>query len=112
MTIHTNIHDQVGSILIEGRFDFLVHREFNQAYKEMLCNPLIHEIEVNMQRLDFMDSSALGMLLLLRERASAVNKCIVLSNPSEIASKLLWVANFDKHFSIKGFNEYHFNSGL
>lgn len=112
MAIRTNIHEQVGSIFMEGRFDFLVHREFKQAYTDMLNDPLISEIEVNLQHLDFMDSTALGMLLLLRERVNAVNKIITLSNPSKIASKLLWVANFDKQFTIKGFNEYHYDGDI
>lgn len=107
MAIRIHIHENIGSIFMEGRFDFLVHREFKQAYMDMLDNPAIHEIEVDMQRLDFMDSSALGMLLLLRERVHAVSKSIALANPSEIASKLLWVANFDKLFPIRNFNGYH-----
>lgn len=111
MAIRSHIHEQLGSIFMEGRFDFLVHREFKQAYMDMLNNPSINEIEVDLQKLDFMDSTALGMLLLLRERASAVNKSIALSNPSEIASKLLWVANFDKLFAIKGLEGNHLDSG-
>ncbi|HLP96878.1 MAG TPA: STAS domain-containing protein [Sideroxyarcus sp.] len=105
MAIYSHVHKQTGCIHIDGRFDFLVHREFKKAYMAMLDNPTIQEIEVNMRQLDFIDSAALGMLMLLRERAQAANKSIVLSNPSEHVSMLLWVASFHKLFAISGFNE-------
>lgn len=102
MSISTNLHGQTGRIQMSGRFDFVVHREFKQSYEDMLNNPLIHEIEVDMQHLDFLDSTALGMLILLRERALVVNKSIVIANPSDSVFKLLDVANFDKLFITKG----------
>lgn len=107
MAIQTNIHEQVGSVCIDGKFNFFLHREFKHAYTNLLSDPSIQEIEVDMQRMDFIDSAGLGMLMLLRERAVVANKSIVLSNPSKSVSELLWVANFDKLFVIKGFIAYH-----
>ncbi|HCI13801.1 MAG TPA: anti-anti-sigma factor [Gallionellaceae bacterium] len=101
MEIRTKSYQQTGSISIHGKFDFQLHRKFKQTYTEMLDNPAIQEIEVEMQHLDFLDSAALGMLMLLRERAHAVNKSILLSNPTASVFKLLEVANFDKIFPMK-----------
>ncbi len=105
MAIKTNVHEKVGSVHIDGKFDFFSHREFTQSYARILDDPAIQEIEVNLQRTDFIDSAALGMLMLLRERAQSMNKELTLSYPSPEVSKLLWVANFDKLFTIKGFDE-------
>ena len=102
MSIVTNLVGRTWMIKMSGRFDFLVHLEFKQSYEGMLNNPEIREIEVDMQHLDFLDSTALGMLMLLRERALVVSKPIVLSNPSSNVFKLLDVANFDKLFLTKG----------
>lgn len=102
MSISTNQIGQTGRIRMSGRFDFVVHREFKHSYENMLNDPTIHEIEVDMQQLDFLDSTALGMLMLLRERALLVSKPIVISNPSKNVFMLLDVANFDQLFITKG----------
>lgn len=104
MEIFGIIEKPQGRISISGRFDFVVHREFKSQYMRMLADAQIREIEVNLQCVDYMDSAALGMLMLLNERAHAVNKSVVLCYPSVIVSRLLDVANFSRMFSIKGLN--------
>lgn len=101
MNISTRIHNQTGRIDFIDKFDFNTHRDFKQAYTEMLKNPSIQEIEIGMQHLVALDSAALGMLILLRERAAAVNKSVALVNPTGYVSKLLEVANFDKLFQLR-----------
>ena len=51
--------------------------------------------------MDYLDSSALGMLMLLNERAKVVNKPVALLNTSGVVSQVLGVANFSKIFNIK-----------
>lgn len=90
-----------GVIGILGKFDFPVHREFKNGYTAMLGNPDISQIEVDMRDVDYIDSAALGMLMLLSRRAHQVNKTVVLSHPSAYVSLLLEVANFERIFTIK-----------
>ena len=47
-----------------------------------------------------MDSSALGMLLLLRDHAGGDNADIALMNISPDVRKILAISNFDKLFKI------------
>ena len=101
MTINVQIHDHSARIAMSGRFDFQVHREFKDAYTPLLDNAAAHEIEVEMSKLSYMDSSALGMLILLKERACAANKTVLLLNTSGVVSQLLEVANFGKIFTIR-----------
>ncbi|MDD5384865.1 MAG: STAS domain-containing protein [Gallionella sp.] len=101
MAINVQILDRAGRINMHGRFDFQVHREFKEAYTPLLDNPDVREIEVEMSKVDYLDSSALGMLMLLNERAKAVNKPITLLNTSGVVSQVLGVANFSKIFNIK-----------
>ena len=101
MDISGSVQNQLGIIRIQGRFDFVMHREFKNCYTDMLDNPKVREIEVNLHDTRFIDSAALGMLILLRDRARAVDKSVVLTHPSGTVSTLLEVANFDKVFSIK-----------
>jgi len=86
---------------MSGRFDFKVHRDFKEAYVHLLDNASVNEIEIDMGMVDYIDSSALGMLLLLHERATAHHKSVSLMNASGAVSQLLEVANFSKVFNFK-----------
>jgi anti-anti-sigma factor len=101
MGISVQIRDNVARISMSGRFDFQVHREFKDAYTTLLVNAGIREIEVEMSKVDYLDSSALGMLILLNERAKEAKKSITLLNASSMVAQVLDVANFSKIFNIK-----------
>lgn len=88
------------TLSLAGRFDFNVHRDFKEAYTSLLNDAALQSINVNLAAVDYLDSSALGMLLMFRERAQAANKQIVLSNPNETVVKILDIANFHKLFTI------------
>ena len=100
MTLETQIGDNVARIIMKGRFDFQIHKEFKEAYSRLFENAAVRQIEIEMSKLDYLDSSALGMLMLLNERAKSVNKTISLVNPSGVVSQVLEVANFNRLFSI------------
>ncbi|MDO8812667.1 MAG: STAS domain-containing protein [Gallionella sp.] len=101
MAINVQIHDRSARIAMSGRFDFQVHRDFKDAYTPLLDNAAVREIEVEMSKVDYLDSSALGMLMLLNERAKAANKPVALLNTSGVVSQVLEVANFSKIFNIR-----------
>lgn len=102
MGINVEIRDDNARISIAGRFDFQVHREFKDAYTSLLTNGAIREIEIDLSRVEYLDSSALGMMMLLRERAESANKTVVLSKPSQLVAQILEIANFGKLFTILG----------
>jgi anti-anti-sigma factor len=82
----------------EGRFDFNCHREFRDAYSHIDGGV---EYVIDLRRTQFMDSSALGMLLLLREHAGGDTARITIENPAPEIRSILEVANFDKLFDIR-----------
>lgn len=101
MIINIQIQNRLAHLSISGRFDFKVHRNFKDAYTPLLDNAAVQEIELEMSKLNYMDSSALGMLILLNERAIAVKKTVTLLNASGSVAKLLEVANFGRIFTIR-----------
>ena len=86
---------------LAGRFDFHSHRDFRAAYEKALESNGATTIEVNFEGVDYLDSSALGMLLLFREKAEASRKQIVLAGLKGTVKQVLDVANFGKLFTIK-----------
>jgi len=100
MSINTSISGNILTINMTGRFDFHVQRDFKEAYDPHLANAAFSTIEVNLAGVEYLDSSALGMLLMLRERASAAGKSLKLCRPSAGVAQILEIANFSKLFTI------------
>lgn len=102
MQISSKIEGSHASLSLAGRFDFHSHRDFRTAYEKMLEETQAREIEINFTEVDYLDSSALGMLLLLKEKADATGKSVLLSNPKGAVRQVLDIANFSKLFKIAG----------
>ena len=90
---------QVLNIAISGRFDISMYGGFGSAYKDQIGS--VSKISVDMSELEYLDSSALGMLLMLRERAGGANASIELVNISPPVGKILSTVKFDKLFVTK-----------
>lgn len=100
MSINTSVTGNTLVINMTGRFDFHVQRDFKEAYDPQLANATVSAIEVNLAGVDYLDSSALGMLLMLRERATAAGKSLKLCRPGTSVAQILEIANFSKLFTI------------
>lgn len=86
------------TIRVHENFDFDAHQQFRDAYCHQPgygCTFVIDLLETQT-----MDSSALGMLLLLREHAGNDAADIRIVNCNDQTRKTLKVANFDRLFQI------------
>ena len=86
------------TIAIKGRFDFAKHQEFRDAYEELSPAPAC--VVVDLKDATYLDSSALGMLLLLRDYAGGDRADIRLINCNADVRKILAISNFEQLFSI------------
>jgi anti-anti-sigma factor len=87
-------------IKLAGRFDFNTHRDFRSAYEALLNDASVRSVTVDFAAVDYLDSSALGMLLMLRDKLGGVNKEVSLSGVSGNVKQVLDIANFGKLFQI------------
>jgi len=101
MDIKVTTAGSVASIHMTGRFDFSAHRSFKEGYDALLQQKSISTIEINLANVAYMDSSALGMLLLLHERAQTEGKEVVLCRANSTIMQILDIANFGKLFTIR-----------
>jgi anti-anti-sigma factor len=101
MLIRETRRDQTAILALEGRFDFNSHRDFRGAYDALLSDARVREIELNFQKVDYLDSSALGMLLLLREKVDSSGKSIALTGLQGTVRQVLEIANFQRLFTIR-----------
>ena len=84
------------TISVKGRFDFAKHQEFRESYEDKKLSAVV----VDLKEATYLDSSALGMLLLLRDHAGGDNSDIRVVNSSNDVKKILAISNFDKLFDI------------
>jgi HptB-dependent secretion and biofilm anti anti-sigma factor len=98
--VSSRVNDNKGILTLSGRFDFSIHRDFRSNYESILSTAGVNEIDVDLNGVDYIDSSALGMLLLLREKATGKNIQMTLLNPKDSVRQVLEVANFGRLFSI------------
>lgn len=84
------------TIQISDRFDFKLHREFRQAFSESSHPATKYVIDLGQTR--YMDSSALGMLLTLREQAGNDRADIRIINCSPEIERIFSISNFGRMF--------------
>ncbi len=85
-------------IAIDGRFDFSQHKAFREAYKDRDANST--RFVVDLSQASYLDSSALGMLLLLREFTGSDSSRVSIVGASDAVGRVLKIANFDKLFTV------------
>ena len=85
---------------LSGRFDFKAQRAFCAAYEPLMADAEVKALNVDLAAVDYCDSSALGMLLMLRDRAGAANKSLALVNVQGAVGQMLEMANFGKLFRL------------
>ncbi len=95
------IDGDIGRIVLTGQFDFSAHREFRQVCEVLIANPSVRELWVDFQQVVYLDSSALGMLLLLKEKVNTANKNLALINCHDTVRQVLEIACFGKIFTIR-----------
>ena len=85
------------TISIEGRFDFSAHKDFRDAYEGL---DAVTTYVVDMHAATYLDSSALGMLLLLRDHAGGDDAKVEIVNCNADVRKILTISNFEQLFTI------------
>lgn len=100
--MHANVLTEAGKTVIKltGRFDFNTHREFRGAYEPLVGDSTIRTVVVDLSGVDYLDSSALGMLLMLRDKLGGANKEVALAGVRGNVKQVLDIANFSKLFPI------------
>jgi len=94
---HSSKGDEI-TVSVTGRFDYRFYDSFRATFHEI--DETRKKVNVDLSETEYLDSSALGMLLMLREHVGrAVKICLV--KPSPEVKRVLTIANFDKLFSIR-----------
>lgn len=85
-------------IHVDGRFDFSQQRAFRDAYRDIVDGQVEYVVDLN--RASYIDSAALGMLLLLREHAGGDKARVSIQGCSADVRRVLDIANFGRLFKL------------
>lgn len=87
------------TISISERFDFNVHAQLRAAYRN--AEKRYAGYVIDLKDTTYMDSSALGMLLQIKEHAGGGAQSVRIRNAAPGIRDILRVANFDKLMTIE-----------
>mgnify|MGYP000483538472 CR=1 FL=1 len=88
------------TISIDGRFDASSLEEFRSCFEDT-ASDILKGYNVDLSATSHLDSSALGMLLVLRDYAGGDNAEITISNCSPEVKKIFAISSFEQLFTIQ-----------
>lgn len=86
------------NIFLQGNFTFGDNPEFRESVLEKISLPSLRKIVLHMQQVDFIDSAALGMLLLAHDEAEKHQKSLILHGVDGQVRRIFNMARFDQFF--------------
>jgi len=99
ITTRVSQNEKEITIVLDERFDFSCHGDFRSAYQSI--DPTQYAITVDFKKTDYIDSAALGMLLVLRERAGGDRANITLKSCQPSVQQILDITHFEDLFKFK-----------
>ncbi|MDP1524668.1 MAG: STAS domain-containing protein [Rhodocyclaceae bacterium] len=96
-------HDTSGShatLRLNGSFDMESNAPFRSAYRQALNERALRSLTLELSGVDYMDSSALGMLLLLKGEVEKQGVTVILAGCQPFVLRVLTTANFHRMFKI------------
>ena len=99
ISVNESTDGKTFTIILPNEFDFRVHKEFRHTHKNPNLNAQAQYI-IDFSQTEHMDSSALGMLLLMREEPGNENANIKFINCRPNVKQLLEMASFHQLFNV------------
>jgi anti-anti-sigma factor len=100
MSFEIRSDKEISVIYLNGRFVFDSHKDFRMVSDQALERSGTRVIQLDMGQVDYLDSSALGMLLMLKEKADNTSRTIQIKNLKGMARQIIEIANFHRVFTV------------
>ena len=100
MDVLQQVREETCDVALSGQFTFDDHPAF-RAILQKIEEDGIQKIVFHMDKLDFADSAALGMLLLAHDAAMKKQKSLVIKGAVGQVKKMFALAHFQKLFTFE-----------
>lgn len=89
------------TIRLPERFDFSFHKSFSSICESLLNEASLKEVELDFSLVNYLDSSALGMMVLLSKKLGGRNIVLSIIGLKGTAKDIVDMANLSKIYIIK-----------
>ena len=93
MQTSTEIINGRAILRLQGRFEMNAHRDLRGCCHSALGAGEVKELELDLAGVEYFDSTGLGVLLLLKEKADIAHKRFILSNCGDAVKQMLDIAD-------------------
>jgi HptB-dependent secretion and biofilm anti anti-sigma factor len=89
---------EIASIRLPSRFDYSFHKQFGESYAPMLDDSSIKEVVLDFSQVEYLDSSALGMMVLMQKKMFSKSVKVKIRGARGATDEILKMANMNKLF--------------
>ena len=95
MTITEEIHDQTATLKLEGGFTYTQRKLFQETIRNLDSKHIEHII-IDLARVAFLDSAALGLLMITHRQLIADKRKLSLAHPQATVRQIIELTNLHK----------------
>lgn len=99
--IKHRFEDGVAILSVRGRFDFSQYSVFKEEQARFLDKDSVKAVVLDFSGLDYLDSAALGILLVLLDKAKEREQPVTIRGATGVVREILDVAHFERMFVIE-----------
>lgn len=99
MNLKKTLANDTCTFTLSGKFVFLDHQAFRPIV-DIVKKAEVPNVKLDLAGLEFVDSAALGMFLVVRDEAKKNNINLTLANPTGHVQKMFTLSNFSSLFNI------------
>lgn len=88
----------LSTIVLPERFDFSYHAHFQEAFMKNLNVPEVEGIILDFSRVEYIDSAALGMMMMWQKRSASAAKKVFIKGARGASAQVLSMANMQRLF--------------
>lgn len=86
------------TVSLPVKFDFSYHALFQEALQKLVVDPSVGTIILDFSRVEYIDSAALGMMMMWQKRAVSSSKKVCIKGARGAALQVLSMANMQRLF--------------
>ena len=86
-------------IQLTEKFDFEDHLLFRDAVRDAMAKKM-QRVILDLEETTYIDSSALGMMMLAKHKCEEVDCEVILKHPRDMVKRVLETVSFEKQFTI------------
>lgn len=98
MNVNTRVHNNTLFIDLEGRLDTVTSQQLGDLLPNEKRRNL--DIDFNFEKLEYVSSAGLRILVLFKKEAQATNNKMVIRNINDVVKEIFTVTGFDKILKI------------